>query len=79
MLGCKSLARAEVMWQAPLVARDVVWWPAGPGASRGRVAALTVSYNTRELTALENGVLGRREHRLASVLYETRPASVQTS
>jgi hypothetical protein len=39
------------MWQAPLVASDVVWWPAGPGASRRSVAALTVSYNTRELTA----------------------------
>ena len=50
-LGRKSLALAEVMWQAPLVAGDVVWWPAGPGASRGSVAALTVSYNTRELTA----------------------------
>jgi glycosyltransferase involved in cell wall biosynthesis len=30
---------------------DVVWWPAGPGASRESVTALTVSYNTRELTA----------------------------
>ena len=50
-LDRKLLARAEVMWQAPLVASDVVWWPAGPGASRGSVAALTVSYNTRELTA----------------------------
>ena len=50
-LSRKSLALAGVMWQAPLVASDVVWWPAGPGASRGSVAALTVSYNTRELTA----------------------------
>ena len=33
------------------MAGDVVWWPAGPGASRGSVAALTVLYNTRELTA----------------------------
>lgn len=33
------------------MAGDVAWWPAGPGASRGSVAALTVSYNTRELTA----------------------------
>lgn len=33
------------------MASDVVWWPAGPGASHGSVAALTVSYNTRELTA----------------------------
>jgi GT2 family glycosyltransferase len=32
------------------VASDVVWWPAGPGVSRGSVAALTVSYNTWELT-----------------------------
>jgi GT2 family glycosyltransferase len=39
------------MRQASLVASDVVWWPAGPGASHGSVAALTVSYNTRELTA----------------------------
>jgi len=30
----------------------MAWWPTGPGASRGSVAALTVSYNTRELTAL---------------------------
>jgi Glycosyl transferase family 2 len=30
---------------------DVVWWPAGPGAGRESVTALTVSYNTRELTA----------------------------
>jgi len=30
---------------------DVVWWPAGPGASRESVTALTVSYNTREMTA----------------------------
>jgi hypothetical protein len=39
------------VWQASQVASDAVWWPAGPGASRGSVAALTVSYNTRELTA----------------------------
>jgi glycosyltransferase involved in cell wall biosynthesis len=32
--------------------RDVVWWSAGPAASRERVTAVTVSYNTRELTAL---------------------------
>ena len=50
-LDRKSLALAEVIWQASPVASDVVWWPAGPGASRGSVTALTVSYNTRELTA----------------------------
>jgi Glycosyl transferase family 2 len=50
-LDPKSLALAKVTWKASLVASDVVWWPAGPGASRGSVAALTVSYNTRELTA----------------------------
>jgi glycosyltransferase involved in cell wall biosynthesis len=33
------------------VAGDVVWWPAGPEAGRESAAALTVSYNTRELTA----------------------------
>jgi hypothetical protein len=43
---------ADVRWQASLVASDVVWWPTGPEASRGRVTALIVSYNTRELTAL---------------------------
>jgi hypothetical protein len=46
-----SLVPADVAWQAFRVANDVVWWPAGPGASRGSVAAVTVSYNTRELTA----------------------------
>jgi len=50
-LGSKLLALAEVPRQASRVASDVVWWPAVPGASRGSVAALTVSYNTRELTA----------------------------
>ena len=50
-LDRKSLALAEVIWQASLVASDVVWWSAGPGASCGSAAALTVSYNTRELTA----------------------------
>jgi glycosyltransferase involved in cell wall biosynthesis len=39
------------MWQASRVASDVAWWPAGPGTSRENVTALTVSYNTRELTA----------------------------
>ena len=40
------------MWQASRVASGLVWWPAGPGGvRRGGVAALTVSYNTRELTA----------------------------
>jgi Glycosyl transferase family 2 len=33
------------------VAGDVTWWPPGSGASGENVAALTVSYNTRELTA----------------------------
>jgi glycosyltransferase involved in cell wall biosynthesis len=32
------------------VANDVVWWPRVPGASRERVAVVSVSYNTRELT-----------------------------
>ncbi len=32
------------------MASDVVWWPRAPGASRGRVAVVSVSYNTRELT-----------------------------
>jgi len=45
------LVLAEVMWQASLVASDVVWWPASPAASPESVTALTVSYNTRELTA----------------------------
>ena len=30
---------------------DVVWWPARPGTARERVAVVSVSYNTRELTA----------------------------
>ena len=30
---------------------DLAWWPAGPGIKRGTAAALSVSYNTRELTA----------------------------
>ena len=29
----------------------MVWWPAAPSANRDHVTALTVSYNTRELTA----------------------------
>jgi glycosyltransferase involved in cell wall biosynthesis len=29
---------------------DVVWWPGAPEASRQRVAVVSVSYNTRELT-----------------------------
>jgi glycosyltransferase involved in cell wall biosynthesis len=33
------------------VAGDVVWWPRGQDPARGRVAVVTVSYNTRELTA----------------------------
>jgi hypothetical protein len=39
------------VWQALRVAGDVAWWPPGSGASGEYVAALTVSYNTRELTA----------------------------
>lgn len=31
---------------------DVQWWPTGPGDGGEPVTALTVSYNTRELTAL---------------------------
>jgi glycosyltransferase involved in cell wall biosynthesis len=30
---------------------QVTWWPEAPGTSEGGVAILTVSYNTRELTA----------------------------
>jgi glycosyltransferase involved in cell wall biosynthesis len=35
------------------VTDDVVWWPekSGPGKGQGRVTVVTVSYNTRELTA----------------------------
>jgi hypothetical protein len=33
------------------VASDVVWWPEAPTVDPGRVAVVTVSYNTRELTA----------------------------
>ena len=32
------------------MASDVVWWPGAPEASRQRVAVVSVSYNTRELT-----------------------------
>jgi GT2 family glycosyltransferase len=32
------------------VASDVVWWPGAPEASRERVAVVSVSYNTQELT-----------------------------
>lgn len=34
------------MW----VGSDVVWWPDAPAADRERVAVVSVSYNTRELT-----------------------------
>jgi glycosyltransferase involved in cell wall biosynthesis len=34
------------------VTSDVVWWPPGPAAGGDGVTVLTVSYNTRELTAL---------------------------
>ena len=30
---------------------EVVWWPRSPTVAQGRVAVVTVSYNTRELTA----------------------------
>jgi glycosyltransferase involved in cell wall biosynthesis len=33
------------------VADDVVWWPEAPAARREQVAVVSVSYNTRELTA----------------------------
>lgn len=33
------------------VADDVVWWPEAQEPARGRVAVVTASYNTRELTA----------------------------
>jgi glycosyltransferase involved in cell wall biosynthesis len=32
------------------VASEVVWWPGAPEASRERVAVVSVSFNTRELT-----------------------------
>jgi len=35
----------------PLVSSEVVCWPDAPRASQGRVAVVTVSYNTRKLTA----------------------------
>jgi glycosyltransferase involved in cell wall biosynthesis len=38
--------------QTVWVAGDVAWWPAGSKGTPGGVAVLTVSYNTRELTAL---------------------------
>jgi glycosyltransferase involved in cell wall biosynthesis len=34
------------------VAGDVVWWPGAPGGAPDRVAVVSVSYNTRELTGL---------------------------
>jgi len=40
------------MRQTFWVAGDVVWWPRKSGAGREKVAVVTVSYNTRELTAL---------------------------
>ncbi|MEZ0109848.1 hypothetical protein ABH920_003862 [Catenulispora sp. EB89] len=33
------------------VADDLVWWPQTPTVDEGRVAVVTVSYNTLELTA----------------------------
>jgi glycosyltransferase involved in cell wall biosynthesis len=33
-----------------VVASDVMWWPGAPEASRERVAVVSVSYNTQELT-----------------------------
>lgn len=35
----------------PRVTDEPVWWPQAPTAEDGRVAVVTVSYNTRELTA----------------------------
>ena len=40
------------MRQTFWVAGDVVWWPGRSGTGREKVAVVTVSYNTRELTAL---------------------------
>ena len=34
------------------MASEVVWWPGAPGGARQRVAVVSVSYNTRELTGL---------------------------
>lgn len=50
-LDRKSLALTGAIWQASRVGSDVAWWPADPGASRDSVTAVTVSYNTLELTA----------------------------
>src|SRR5262252_164480 len=40
------------MRQTLWVAGDVVWWPGRSGAGQEKVAVVSVSYNTRELTAL---------------------------
>ena len=45
--GSRTPARGSLL----PVTSDVVWWPEDPETDAGRVAALTVSYNTRELTA----------------------------
>jgi hypothetical protein len=44
-------ARSWRVGQTFRVADDEVWWPAESGADRDDVAVVTVSYNTRELTA----------------------------
>jgi glycosyltransferase involved in cell wall biosynthesis len=41
-----------LMRQTLWVADDVVWWPGKSGAGHEKVAVVTVSYNTQELTAL---------------------------
>jgi glycosyltransferase involved in cell wall biosynthesis len=41
-----------LMRQTLWVADDVVWWPGRSGAGHEKVAVVTVSYNTQELTAL---------------------------
>jgi hypothetical protein len=43
-------SRRRLIGQDFWVARDVVWWPGAPEARRERLAVVSVSYNTRELT-----------------------------
>ena len=42
----------RLVGQAVWMSGDVVWWPVAAAGSRGRVAVVCVSFNTRELTGL---------------------------